>query len=470
MGNNRSNRNFNRREKQRFQAIAIVSTIGVLLVAMLVFSAVNQVSNDKFKQVRKQQEMINTASDAGESESGTQEVKVAENETEDTSQSDIEENAAAENIDDKEELNSDDTDGASDEETNADSDNTEGNAEEDSVNKDKEELSKEETKETEESEDTEETTAIKMVSESSSVVGMYTSVNDEAIHVFEEAGNGDSEPIMALPNYSTVGVVDTQEIDGITWDKVEYYGLTGWVEESSLVKNGTAEDAEKVSNRVYVVSDAGSVEVMQEPSESSSKLAELGYGNEVEIIASDGVWAKVAFDENEGWVKLSDIIPYLSTGYYYVNAAAEGLNMRSEPNASSDIVKVVTTGSTFKIEEFSNGWGRINSDGQEGWVILKYMKPCETSDGGDVIKEESYSNESTSAVSSGGNTTGQNYSNNSGSSNTNTNNSNSGNTYVPVNPPSDSGGETTSSGDELSWASEGNNGDELSWEPETTEE
>ena len=48
--------------------------------------------------------------------------------------------------------------------------------------------------------------------------------------------------------------------------------------------------------------------------------------------------------------------------------ANDGLNLRKEPNTSSSILKAFTKGTSLKIYEIKNNWGRTDS----GWVCLDY--------------------------------------------------------------------------------------------------
>lgn len=48
--------------------------------------------------------------------------------------------------------------------------------------------------------------------------------------------------------------------------------------------------------------------------------------------------------------------------------ASDGLNLRKEPNTSSGILKAFTKGTSLKIYEIKNNWGRTN----DGWICLDY--------------------------------------------------------------------------------------------------
>lgn len=204
-------------------------------------------------------------------------------------------------------------------------------------------------------------------------LGLYTAIGEEKIDVFADTDET-SELIIQLQPSCVVSVVDITNIDGITWNRISFYGLEGWIRDDDLAKCGESGLVSLVTGKVYI--DTGNENmayVYEENSTSSEILDTLAYGHEVVIIDSEGNWGKVEYDGIEGWIDLSEISPCIP-GFYCVNAGDTGINVRSEADANSDRIGRLKTTSKVQIDEFNNGWGKVYIDGNQGWVMMKYMK------------------------------------------------------------------------------------------------
>ncbi|MBW6431750.1 SH3 domain-containing protein, partial [Patescibacteria group bacterium] len=57
----------------------------------------------------------------------------------------------------------------------------------------------------------------------------------------------------------------------------------------------------------------------------------------------------------------------------WINAPG-GLNMRSEPNTKSEILKIIPDGTELVALELSGDWYKISYDGKTGWVHKDYVR------------------------------------------------------------------------------------------------
>ena len=129
--------------------------------------------------------------------------------------------------------------------------------------------------------------------------------------------------------------------------------------------------------------------VKSSPSSSAKDLGFLDPGTQVEIIKTSdylGVnWALI----REGWVMLDyldtngpdtpdetkpedkpqETTPNNTTSIKGT-VTSNGLNIRKEPNVTSDIVGNYKTGAAVTILETKNGWGRTD----KGWISMTYVK------------------------------------------------------------------------------------------------
>ncbi len=109
------------------------------------------------------------------------------------------------------------------------------------------------------------------------------------------------------------------------------------------------------------------VNLRQNPGTSSSIITKLSEGTSVTVLGSSDNWYKVSVGSNTGWV-CGDYIEITAS------VSVEILNLRSEPNTSSDIVDKLSKNTKVSILESSNDWYRVRtSEGKIGWVLGKYI-------------------------------------------------------------------------------------------------
>lgn len=226
----------------------------------------------------------------------------------------------------------------------------------------------------------------------SAAIGLYVVIDQNQTELMEIAGDS-SSMLTIVPGNLAVAVLEQKNIDGVMWDKVNYYGLTGWIRDDNLTQLGGPEAVDQLNENVYVISEEDkTVPIYKEASENSEILMDVNYGSEMTLLSTESDWGRVDMNGKAGWIKLTNITPYFSDGYYYVNTdSGMGLNVRTEPDSNSELVMVLSNGDTYKIEEFRNGWGKIKNGDTEGWVILRYMTPCEDSNGGEYLKDQEVS-------------------------------------------------------------------------------
>lgn len=65
----------------------------------------------------------------------------------------------------------------------------------------------------------------------------------------------------------------------------------------------------------------------------------------------------------------------LRTGTYFITISSSGLNVRSGPGMSYEIIGGVKYGDLVTVTEISaNGWGKIDYEGKTGWISLTYAQ------------------------------------------------------------------------------------------------
>jgi N-acetylmuramoyl-L-alanine amidase len=117
-----------------------------------------------------------------------------------------------------------------------------------------------------------------------------------------------------------------------------------------------------------------SVNFRSSPDTSAKILDQLNKGTKVSILASEGDWFKVSYNDASGWI--NDQFLTVRDEKTAVGAVTENnVNVRSKPNTSSEIMTKLDKGAKVDIYEHSGDWYRV-SIGEEryGWINGDYVK------------------------------------------------------------------------------------------------
>ena len=68
----------------------------------------------------------------------------------------------------------------------------------------------------------------------------------------------------------------------------------------------------------------------------------------------------------------TDNNPDYSEGIYKITASS--LNLRKNPDTSSEVLCTIPNGERITVTEISNGWGKTSFNGSEGWIAMKYTE------------------------------------------------------------------------------------------------
>jgi len=102
-------------------------------------------------------------------------------------------------------------------------------------------------------------------------------------------------------------------------------------------------------------------------------LNQLSKGTKVTVVASEGDWYQVSYNDATGWINGNYITvrdEQISAGV--VNAAV--LNVRSKPNTTSEILCKLEKGAVVEIVEQSGDWYRIYiGESRYGWIHGDYI-------------------------------------------------------------------------------------------------
>lgn len=193
---------------------------------------------------------------------------------------------------------------------------------------------------------------------------------------------GDSQSFCLLPEGKYVSLVDNAVVDGRDWGQVSYCGLDGWLPMKHLTYLSETLVSIEKGSVVYINADTEfGIDAYAEPSSNGEVVKEgLRYGEEFVVEELKDGWGLVSRQDEIGWINMYHVGSYgkEDVNFWRVTlfGTAEGLNLRSEPNAEGKRLVKIPDKEVLSIHTYQDGWGAVEYDGQEGWVMLRYMTPC----------------------------------------------------------------------------------------------
>ena len=191
-----------------------------------------------------------------------------------------------------------------------------------------------------------------------------------------------SDVIMKLHPGNVVNVSEIKYEKNGKWAHVTYFGCTGWVQLDFLKRVGNMENEADEPGTYYI--SVGETYLRGKKSEDGGKIGIFKYGAMVEVDLIIDKWVKVSYVPQDGYIyAYNGRSGYIDAsclgreikGTYVINTnTGSGLNMREKPSVSgAKKGKSIPNGTKLFITQFQNGWGRTTYNGEEGWVMMKYL-------------------------------------------------------------------------------------------------
>ena len=142
------------------------------------------------------------------------------------------------------------------------------------------------------------------------------------------------------------------------WVRIE----SGWVSNDYFYVEGTS--SMDVATTGVITHD--DVNIRTGPATTFKSLYTFKTGDAVEVLARVGNW----YYTPDGWVNMNYVElndPIYTTG---TGTVTIGLNIRTAPDANSDLVDAYAEGDRVVITEVEGTWGKTN----KGWINLKYVR------------------------------------------------------------------------------------------------
>jgi len=160
------------------------------------------------------------------------------------------------------------------------------------------------------------------------------------------------------------------------WNRVSFHGTVGFVSAPLL------DNPRKIVNFTGMGSiTGGNVNMRARPDTSSNILGTYRQDTVMSILGINEGWYKVQHGGHTGYIR-SDFMNIVSRSATATSAGsnAQGsisgsnVNMRSEPNVSSNILSTHRLGTIMNIVGESNGWYRVQHNGNTGYVRADLMQ------------------------------------------------------------------------------------------------
>lgn len=182
-----------------------------------------------------------------------------------------------------------------------------------------------------------------------------------------------------FPEGKCCQILKTQKVEGKKWAQVSYCGLTGWLKMKKIHYISDEDWFIKEGTTVFVnaLSEKG-INGYLEPS-VSSEIVEKGikYGTEYVVLQLKDGWGQVQkVDGTRFWINMYHIGSYPGTRWTVETlSASREINLRQKPGEKERVLGKIPEDTRLDIFQYQNGWGKIQYNGQEGWVMLHYLTP-----------------------------------------------------------------------------------------------
>ena len=233
----------------------------------------------------------------------------------------------------------------------------------------------------------------------------YVNISSDFLSLSETPGSSkDSD--FKIPNNAKVELLgEEQDVEGITWVKVEYTSegseelAVGWVNEGDLSATppeptieSEAEGEATVEEIKYVNTQTIPLKFRENPSLSGKILHELPRGTDVKLLGerqdADGyTWVKVEYSSGDseeptiGWVAEEYLVETKPAIIKYVNSSEGYVNCRKDAGLKEDnIILEIPHGVAVQVLEENQEadnikWAKVIL---EGWVAGEYLSTTES--------------------------------------------------------------------------------------------
>ena len=195
---------------------------------------------------------------------------------------------------------------------------------------------------------------------------------------FRTAASTNANVISTLAPGASVEVL---EHDPAGWSRVRSGDTTGYIRSDLLTLPSGAFPA------TFRTTDG--VNLRSGPSTDSDVVRRISVGSAVEVLEHDPAnWSLIRFDGEDGYVRsdyLARRIQNSSSSSQSSGSSSttttvlwttDGVNLRSGPSTSSNVIRTVVSGTAVSVLEHNpSSWSRVNVNGAVGYIRSDYLRP-----------------------------------------------------------------------------------------------
>ena len=258
-------------------------------------------------------------------------------------------------------------------------------------------------------------------------INMSLAANTAKINVetanLRETADENSKILEQLSKNQEVEVVEKQE----EWYKVKVSGMTGYIRSDLLdvqeQENTTNEETQTATTQVSAeqtkTEQTSEIKLGKQkiavdtklkivPVITGTDIVEVKKDEEVEVIEIINNWVCVTTQTTKGWIRKEKLqkeeqasneqqpqtvqqpqkVEETVIKTLYTNT--DTVNLRSEPNTSSEIVKKLSLNTAVDVVKEENNWSKVKVDGKEGYISSSLLsdKKQETSRGMETTRRQ----------------------------------------------------------------------------------
>ena len=212
-------------------------------------------------------------------------------------------------------------------------------------------------------------------------VGTYCTLKSNSLDGVPVYGNpGDTAQIAFIPEGKYVQLLDSSVVNGKEWAQIDYCQITAWIPMKQLHFINVGGDYIKIGSQIYMnsITEKG-IDLYSAPSPQAEVVASgIRYGTEFTVLDLKEGWAQVDHEGTLCWINMFHMGSYGSRHWKVLTLSkAQAINLRKEPSEDAGLYCKVPEHQELEIKEFKDGWGLVDYDGYQGWVMLHYLIPME---------------------------------------------------------------------------------------------
>ena len=144
-------------------------------------------------------------------------------------------------------------------------------------------------------------------------------------------------------------------------------------------ESADAENTEAAEGEVVYMTNTSSVNMWAATNKDEGILAVIPLGKEIQLVEKvDSEWARVAYNDQEGYVKLEYLIETrvedLNANVTFTVKTTANVKLRSGPSTDDTVLTKIAEGTEVEASGEEDGWYKVTYKGTEGYISADYAE------------------------------------------------------------------------------------------------